>query len=96
MLKDAKIISTDADLSQLLNSLKLSLAAIHTVKNIDDVIGRAMQQTSIYVGELLLRQEAFFYLLSTTHSPHLLLNVHVQPTWMWKEGQDNWLQLDGC
>ena len=35
MFKDAKTISTDADLSQLLNSLKLSLAAIHTVKNID-------------------------------------------------------------
>ena len=68
MLKDAKIISTDADLSQLLNSLKLSLAAIHTVKNIDDIISRAMQQTSIYVGELLLRQEAL--LLPSVHDTY--------------------------
>ena len=64
ILKEAPV-STDSDLLALIDTLKGCVPAIEHVKNIDDIINRAMYTTAIHVGEKLLQQESL--LLPSVH-----------------------------
>ena len=58
ILKEAPV-STDSDLLALIDTLKKGcVPAIEHVKNINDIINRAMYTTAIHVGEKLLQQES--------------------------------------
>ena len=64
ILKEAPV-STDSDLLALIDTLKGCVPAIEHVKNIDDIINKAMYTTAIHVGERLLQQESL--LLPSVH-----------------------------
>ena len=58
ILREQVVISTDKDLSEVIESLKLKLAPIHEITCTDDVIHRAMTLTAVHAGESLLSQDA--------------------------------------
>ena len=58
ILREQIVISTDKDLSEVLESLKMKIAPIHEIKCTNDVIQRAMTLTAVHAGECLLSREA--------------------------------------
>ena len=58
ILKDVKAISTDSDLSALINALKLTLTPAKGINSIDNAVEHSLTLTAIYVGDIILRNEA--------------------------------------
>ena len=65
MLKSFEGKSTDSDLSDVIIKLRACLLPVESLSSIPDVISRAMTQTSIFVAETILNQEAL--LLPAVH-----------------------------
>ena len=58
ILEDAKAISTDSDLSALINTLKVTLTRTTNINSVDSAVEHSLTLVAIYVGETILKHEA--------------------------------------